>query len=289
MSTPIVDEKRVRQWLPEAVTKLRAAGVDVPELDAELLAAFVLGCERAALVANDFMVAPAALGRLNLLLEQRVRRVPLAYLVGEREFYSLVFKVTPEVLIPRPETELLVEVALETIDRRAPHPARILDLGTGCGAIALSLAHHKPQLEVVATDISPSALALATINAKRLECDNVELRLGDWWQALGEERFDLILSNPPYIPQKVLDELAPEVARFEPRLALAGGIDGLACYRVLAAGAKAHLAAGGEMMVEVGEGQADAVAALLRAGGARTTARWRDLAGHQRVVAGRWE
>src|SRR5579875_279799 len=288
MSTPIVDERRARRWLSWAGVRLREAGVEGPELEAELLAAFVLGCERVALITGDLVITPEALTKLNAILEQRTRRVPLAYLVGKREFYSLEFKVTSEVLIPRPETELLVEVALEAVDRRA-RGVRIADLGTGCGTIALTLAHERPQLELVATDISPSALALAAINAKRLGSRGVEFRLGDWWQALGDERFDLILSNPPYIPLAALDELAPEVACFEPRLALVGGNDGLACYRLLAEGAKAHLVAGGEMMVEVGEGQADAVAALFQAGGARTITCWQDLAGQQRVVTGRWD
>lgn len=289
MSTPSVDERRVRHWLPRAAARLRAGGVDSPELEAELLAAFGLRCERAALIANDPIVAPATLRTLNLLLEQRAGRRPLAYLVGEREFFSLVFKVNSEVLIPRPETELLVEAALAAIERRGDR-ASILDLGTGSGAVAVTLAHERPRLELVATDISPGALALAKINAQRLGCDaRIEFRLGDWWRALAPaERFDLILSNPPYIPEAMITELAPEVARFEPRLALAGGADGLACYRLLAAEAQAHLAPGGELMVEVGAGQAEVVAALFAAGGARETARRRDLAGHERVVAGRW-
>jgi release factor glutamine methyltransferase len=217
-------------------------------------------------------------------------REPLAYLIGRREFFSLDFEVTPAVLIPRPETETLVGAALEFI---AAHPdSRVLDLGTGSGAIAVSIAASAPRARIVATDLSAAALAVARRNAERHGAGaRVEFRRADLFEPLDSGaplgRFDLIVSNPPYIEDAALASLAPEVARFEPRCALVGGPDGLDFYRRIARAAREHLEPGGATMLEVGAGQAGRVAALLADAGMAPAAVINDLAAVARVVVAR--
>lgn len=280
------DPLELKALLQFAIERLTAAGVDQPRLDAELLLASAANSTRERLLTGAITPDDGCRRRFLDLVEKRVARMPLAYLLGRREFYSLEFEVSPEVLIPRPETETLVAAALAIIGGAAP---RIIDLGTGPGTIALAIAANAPRVRVVATDISAGALAIARRNAARMGLgDRVELRRADCWTALDDAGplgcFDLIVSNPPYIRDADLAALAPEVRDYEPRLALAAGSDGLELYRRIAAGAPVHLNHGGELMVEVGQGQAPEVAAVVRAAGFTRTAVHNDLAGIERVV-----
>lgn len=211
----------------------------------------------------------------------------MARILGVREFYGRPFALGPQTLVPRPETELLVDLALD-IARDAPD-LRFVDLGTGSGAIAVSILAEVPGARGVATDLSAEALVVAAANARRHGADGrLDLRRGDWFAPLaGNERFDLLLSNPPYVGSGDIEMLAPEVARHDPRLALDGGPDGLDAYRAIAAGAAAHLRPGGRVAVEIGAGQADAVAALFADAGLADIERRRDLAGRDRVIIAR--
>jgi release factor glutamine methyltransferase len=216
------------------------------------------------------------------LFERRLRGEPLAYLLGEREFYGLNFIVTPATLIPRPDTELLVELALQHI----PQHGRVLDLGTGSGAIALSIAHARPDAGVTALDASGEALDIARKNTQRLNISNVRLLCSDWFAALPGERFDLIVSNPPYIAADDA-HLAQGDLRFEPHSALASGIDGLDDIRRISAQAKVHLNNGGWLLFEHGYDQAERVRALLQQAGFSEVFSACDLAGVERVTGGR--
>ena len=216
------------------------------------------------------------------LCERRLAGEPMAYLLGEREFFGLDLQVSPAVLIPRPDTETLVEQAL----LRLPASARVLDLGTGSGAVALALAHARPDAEVWALDVSAPALAQAEANGQRLGLQ-VTWRLSDWFAAVAGERFALLVSNPPYIAADD-PHLQQGDLRFEPAGALTDFADGLSAIRQLAAGAPAHLLPGGWLLIEHGWQQADAVQAILRQTGFAEVASWQDLAGHQRVSGGRW-
>lgn len=220
--------------------------------------------------------------RYTCLFERRLAGEPIAYLLGMREFYGLSFKVTPDTLIPRPDTELLVELALQHI----PRGGAVLDLGTGSGAIALSIAHARPDAEVVAVDASESALKVATENAQRLNVGNVRLLHSDWFSQLAGERFDLIVSNPPYIETGDV-HLASGDVRFEPLGALASGADGLEDIRRISAEAKHHLCSGGRLMFEHGYDQALRVRQLLESDGFLEVASFLDLSGTERVTTGR--
>ncbi len=242
------------------------------------------GFERAALVAEPDAEVPAAAARLfGEMVRRRLRREPVAYIVGRKGFRKIELAVDRRVLVPRPETELLVEVALE----RAP--ATLLDVGTGSGAIALAVAAELPGCEVTATDTSPAALEVARANAERLGlADRVRFLAGSVPEGEG---FDLVLANLPYVAESDWASLQPEVTRWEPREALIAGADGLDAYRALLSGRGCHfLRMAGEMTatlaVEVGEGQAEAVEKLMRAAGFGAIARRRDLAGIERVVVG---
>jgi release factor glutamine methyltransferase len=269
---------------------LSAAGVDAPRLDAELLLAFAANVTREGLYTKSIAVDEILRKRGKTLVDLRASRMPLAYITGRREFYSLEFEVSPEVLIPRPETETLVGAALEALTARPA--ANVIDLGTGSGAIALAIAVNAPHARVTATDISVQALEIAKQNARRLGIDErVDFRRTDCWDILDAggalERYDLIVANPPYVREDEINSLAPEVRDFEPRIALAGGVDGLDFYRRIAAGAAEHLAAEGVAIIEVGAGQADDVAAIFRAAGFSDIAIVDDLAGIPRVVKAR--
>lgn len=216
------------------------------------------------------------------LLLRRAAGEPVAYILGEREFYGLMFKVTPAVLIPRPETELLVELALQ----RVPPQGRVLDLGTGSGAIALSIAHARPEARMLACDTSSDALAVARENMQHLSINNAVFLLSDWYAALGSQRFDLIVSNPPYIATDDPHLLQGDV-RFEPASALASGDDGLRDIRHIISGAPAHLASGGWLLLEHGHDQPQRVRELLRSAGLGEVFSTEDLAGIERVSGGR--
>jgi release factor glutamine methyltransferase len=254
-----------------------------PALDAGLLLAFALGIPAVRLKSHPEEHAdPVRAQRYLGLLERRAHGEPLAYLMGEREFWSLPLAVSADVLVPRPETELLVERALAL---GAPGVLRVADLGTGSGAIALALAHERPAWRITATDVSAPALQIARSNAGRLGLAAVEFRLGSWFEPLAGERFDLLLSNPPYVAADDPAMSTPELGH-EPRLALTPGTDALACLRTLARGAPAHLVPGGWLLLEHGSGQGEAVRHALVLAGFRHVRSHRDLGGHERMTEG---
>ncbi|MES2991547.1 MAG: peptide chain release factor N(5)-glutamine methyltransferase [Pseudomonadota bacterium] len=266
-----------------ALRGAQAAGLD--RLDAQLLLAHVLKRDRTWLVANDDAVLDAAPSQAFAdLTARRAAGEPVAYLVGAKEFHGLTLQVDARVLVPRPETELLVDWALERLaDAAGPHP-RVVDLGTGSGAIALAVKNARPDAEVLATDLSDGALDVARANARALGLA-IGTRSGAWWEALvGEQRFDLALSNPPYIAGG--DPHLPAL-RHEPTLALTPGGDGLDALRAIAAGAAAHLRADGWLLLEHGYDQAQAVQALLTAHGFEAVETRSDLAGQPRCTGGR--
>lgn len=266
--------------------RFAAAGIDSARLDARLLVAEVAGIapDRVAL-APDTPLAPDQAARLKQLAARREKREPMSHILGRRGFWTLTLKVTADTLDPRGDTETLVEAVLARIADRAA-PLRIVDFGTGTGAILLALLSELPNARGIAVDKSPAALEVARENAITHGLDvRTRFVLSDWGAAL-DERADVIVSNPPYIPDQDIDGLEPEVAAFEPRLALAGGPDGLDCYRSLVPQMAALADPGGIVAVEVGAGQAPAVAELFWAAGLSVTALPRDLAGVQRCVVG---
>ncbi len=254
--------------------------------EAELLVAAALGTGRAQVMAFPERTVDAATARRCLeWIARRAAGAPLAYLTGTREFHGLELEVTPATLVPRPETELLVEAALARLPAGAP--ARMADLGTGCGAVALAIARARPEAEVLATDRSAAALEVARRNAARLGLANVRFRHGDWCAALaGEPPFDLIVSNPPYVPEGNA-ALEADGVRAEPREALAAGPDGLDAIRAIARCAPRHLRPNGWLLLEHGAAQAAAVRGLLAAQGLEAVETLRDLAGRERVTGGR--
>ena len=261
---------------------LEEATQAVGRVDALVLAAHVLGVNRAYLAANPMrFLTENEDARYAMLVAQRALGQPVAYLTGRREFYSRDFEVGPEVLIPRPETETLVEAALQRIGQGA-----VADLGTGSGVVAVTLACERPGLAVTATDSSEVALALARRNAAALGA-RVEFAQGAWYQALAGRRFDLIASNPPYIAARD-PHLGQGDLRFEPPAALTdGSADGLDSIRALVAGARAHLEPGGWLLLEHGYDQAEAVVRLLAGAGLGEIVSVKDLAGIRRVAGGR--
>ncbi len=267
----------VREALAAATDAMQAAGVDSPRLDAELLLGEAAGWDRARLAANPEATLPAAAGRkFGEMVRRRLRREPVAYILGRKGFRQIELAVDRRVLIPRPETELLVELALEL------RPQRVLDVGTGSGAIALAIAGELPGCEVVATDTSCAALEVARANAKRLGlAERVELSRP--LLPPGSSGFDLVVANLPYVSEVEWEDLEPEVTKWEPREALLGGLDGLDVLRVTIPAA-VDLAP--VLALEVGAGQADAVGRLLRGAGFATIETRRDLAGIERVVLG---
>lgn len=256
----------------------------LPPLEARMLFERVSGKTRAGLIAHaDEAAGPEAEQAFAALAERRRLGEPIAYILGEREFYGLELQVTPAVLIPRPETELLVELALERIPVNAA--ARVLDLGTGSGAIAVALAKARPQARLTAVDVDYAALTVARGNTRRHRV-SVRFFCGDWFGALPGERFDLIVSNPPYVAAAD-PHLAVGDLRFEPQRALVGGADGLDCIRAIVAKAHAHLQHGAWLLFEHGYDQAEACRALLQAQGYQEVQSWPDLAGIARVSGGR--
>ncbi len=253
-----------------------------PRLDAEVLVMHVCAFERSHLITHRHIaVTDDQRRQLDALMARRQRGEPIAYLTGTREFWSMELHVSPHTLIPRPETELLVEKALGRIPPEADWT--IADLGTGCGAIALALAKERPRCRVIATDISPEALEVARLNANKFCLTNVEFREGDWLTALAGDRLDVIVSNPPYIRADD-PHLAQGDVRFEPRQALIAGADGMDAIRHLARHAPQSLTPGGWILFEHGSDQADAVGGLLRQHGYRDIVCHRDLGGHDRIT-----
>lgn len=262
----------------------RQKGIDSPRLDAEVLLGFVLKKERIYLYVHfDEPLNENELAEFKSLIKRRVDHEPVAYIVGKKEFMGLTFTVSPAVLTPRADTEILVEAVL----KRLPEgKARIADIGTGSGAIGLSLAHFNKKLSVTLTDICENALKIARENTAVLELtERTELLLGDMLSPL-TEKFCAIVSNPPYIPRKDIETLMPEVRDYEPRTALLGGEDGLDFYRILAKESGAYLENGGLLAVEVGMGEAKAVEELFKSSGFTETEIIPDYAGIERVVLG---
>ncbi len=277
--------RRTVTWMAEDLAR---RGVDSPRLDAELIAAHALGIDRLRLYMDlDRPLDDEERAAIRVLLRRRRAREPMAYILGYRDFYGRRFEVTPDVLIPRPETEELVEHALRRLPERASVSA--LDVGTGSGAIALTLAAERPGLRVTATDRSPAALRVARRNASRLGVqERVRWFVGDLFSPLPEdEAYDLVVSNPPYVAEPLLPTLQPEVARWEPREALIAGPDGMDVLRRLVAEAPARIRPGGWLLLEMGAEQGEAVATMLHAAGFREVSVHRDLAGRDRIARGR--
>ena len=254
-----------------------AAATETPRLDAELLLEHAAGIARSTMLAfPERNVAADDAADFEALIARRARGEPLAYITGVKEFYSLELEVGPGVLVPRPETELLVEAVLE----RAARGARVLDLGTGSGAIAIAVKRERPDLDVTAVDASAAALAVARRNAARLRAD-VRFLLGDWCAPLGAERFSVVARNPPYV---ATGDAARGGLAFEPRLALDGGADGLDAIRALLASAAPRLTSGGVLLIEHGHDQRAAVETLAAGVGLTVIDVRADLAGHARVL-----
>jgi len=263
---------------------LHQARREIGDSDARMLVQHVLKVSHAHLIAHaDQELNPEQARYFQLLVVRRFHGEPVAYLIGNQEFYSLDFKVTPAVLIPRQETELLVDLALERIP--ADRPCKVLDLGTGSGAIAITIAKHRPLADIIAVDSSAAAAAVAKMNAKHLNADNVRIITSDWFHELAGQRFDIVVSNPPYIAEDD-PHLTQGDLRFEPRKALTTGDDGLECIRFIVASASVHLVEGGALLLEHGYNQADVCRQLLsRADFGKVFSR-PDLAGIMRVSGG---
>ncbi|CAH2031853.1 peptide chain release factor N(5)-glutamine methyltransferase [Trichlorobacter ammonificans] len=271
---------KVLTWTTGYLTE---KGVENARREAEWLLCAATGLDRVGLYLNfDKPLSGDELATARALVSRRGRREPLQHILGTQEFDGLSFAVTPDVLIPRHDTETLVEQVL----LRVPGARSILDIGTGSGCIAVSLAKRLPEAAVTAVDISPDALAVARHNAAQ-HGTAVEFLQGSLFQPVAGRSFDLIVSNPPYIPSTDLEGLQPEVRNFEPRLALDGGPDGLDAYRQIVADAPQHLTRGGWLLLEVGAGQATDVTVLLAESGFAATIVATDPAGIERVVGGR--
>lgn len=285
---------RIVDAILQAQRSLRNSGVtDTPRLEAEVLLADLLGIERARLIASysEPLSEPVRTDYLARIA-RRARGEPVAYISGAKEFMGFAFRVDRRALIPRPETETLVERAVEMVRAGECRGDRIMDIGAGCGCIAVSLALLLPRTSVHATDISEGAVALARENAERLGVGRrITFQVGDVYSPLPESlknSFDLIVSNPPYVSDAEYRSLERGIREFEPPAALRGGADGLDVFRRIAAGATDHLVRGGVLAVEIGENQARAAAGILERSGRLAVAEIvRDLAGRQRVIIGR--
>jgi release factor glutamine methyltransferase len=262
-----------------------------PRLDAELLLGHVLGLSRAGLIARGSEpVAMISERAYADLIDRRLQGAPVAYLTGTREFWSLPLTVTPAVLVPRPETELLVELALQRIPERRAHPSAsrasvgsVLDLGTGSGAIALAIASERPGLRVTGVDISPAALEVAIQNSRDLGLTHIDWRLGSWFEAVPGEKFDVIVANPPYV---AATDSALQTLRAEPAIALSAGPTGLDALCDIARAAASHLRDGGWLLLEHGSDQAPDVARLLESQGFAKVRSQNDFSGRPRVTLG---
>lgn len=272
-----------------AVSQLRTAGVSTPELDARILLQHAIGARR-----EDFStISEAELSadsqhKLTAMIQRRIAREPVSRIIGTREFWGLEFLLSPATLDPRPDSETVVEAAISVARRQSlvvsNRPFRILDLGTGTGCLLLSILHGIPNATGLGIDISPKAVETAHENAKQLGlADRAEFAVENWIEGI-TERFDLVISNPPYIPHAEIKTLEPEVAKFEPLAALDGGEDGLEAYRIIAAGLHKVLKPSGKVVLEVGYGQAQSVSAIMQSHGLRLLGVQKDLGGVERTV-----
>jgi len=269
-----------------ARARLEAAGVPGPVIDARVLVEAACGVTRADIVGDPYReVGPEQAARLDDYLERRIRREPVSHILGRRGFWNIMLGVTPDVLTPRPETEVIVDHVLRQFPEGRPF--RILDLGVGSGAILLAILAERPAARGLGVDASEEALAVARDNAASLGmAGRVALLRGDWTAGLADADFDLVVSNPPYIATDVIETLDPEVRVYEPRLALDGGPDGLDAYRILAPEILRVLRPGGRFLVEIGYDQRAAVETLFRQAGALEVETLPDLSTHDRVVTG---
>ena len=269
-----------------ARARLEAAGLPGPVIDARVLVEAACGVTRADIVGDPYRELDAGqVARLDDYLERRIRREPVSHILGRRGFWNIMLGVTPDVLTPRPETEVIVDHALRLFPEGRPF--RLLDLGVGSGAILLAILAERPAARGLGVDASEEALAVARDNAAHLGMGGrVALLRGDWTAGLGDAGFDLVVSNPPYIATDVIETLDPEVRVYEPRLALDGGPDGLDAYRTLAPEILRVLKPGGRFLVEIGFDQRVAVEALFRQAGALEVETLPDLSTHDRVVTG---
>lgn len=277
--------RRVLEW---TTGHLQKHGSETPRLDAEVLLAHSRGCPRIKLYTEyDEPLSDTVRAKMKELVKRRAAREPVAYLVGSREFFSLTFQVTPDVLIPRPDTEALVVEALAVV--KAPQPVDVLELCTGSGCIAISIAVNAPLSRVTATDISPAALSIAAQNAARHQVEGrISFSEGDLWHAVPpNSKFDVIVSNPPYVTRQELAALDDDVRKYEPHLALDGGIDGLDQLRTIVAGAPDWLHPGGWLLLEMDPAQIPKVDAMASETRCYTEASCvKDLAGRPRVWKG---
>ena len=275
----------VQAW-NAARERLKAAGVDGPVIDARLLVEAAAGATRTDIIAEP--KRPLTVEQQQTLedyIARRERREPVSHILGRKGFWKIMVQVTADVLTPRPDTETLVELAL----RHFPEDRAfsLLDLGVGSGAILLAILAERPAAKGLGVDVSEEALAVARENAANLGlAGKVALLRGDWTQGLGEASFDLVVSNPPYIPSRDIAGLQPEVSRYEPRLALDGGVDGLDAYRILAPEIMRVVKPGGRFLVEIGFDQSKAVEALFKAAGGAEVETFKDLSNKDRVVGG---
>ncbi len=275
--------------LRRAKHDLSEAGIPSPDVDARLLLCAATGLERVALILEpDLPLSTEAAARFGGFLKRRLLREPVSRILGSREFWGLNLRITPDVLDPRPDTETLVEAVLAAVEGRRSHPWRILDLGTGSGAILCALLHDLPDARGWAVDRSVAACRVAQSNLAACGLAGRSLVLqGDWGSALAGDSFDLVVSNPPYIETEAISGLDQDVREHDPSAALDGGADGLTAYRILAAELPRFLVRGGVAAFEVGQGQDAAVSALMTSVGLIDLATRRDLAGIKRVVMGR--
>lgn len=280
-----IKKPTIKQCLDEARQKLLSQG-DIAKLESEVLLAFALKESRSHLYTwPEQVLTNAQLTHFNELVLRRVAGEPIAYITGVREFWGLPLKVTPDTLIPRPETEKLVEIALQHIPENSSF--HVADLGTGSGAIALAIASERPSITVEATDISDATLAVASENQATLGLSNIQFRSGSWLEALTDSPFDLILSNPPYVADND-PHLEQGDLRFEPQQALSSGADGLTDIRQIIQKARGHLIHGAYLLLEHGFDQADAVVDLFEKSGYSEVRCFRDYAEQERATIGRW-
>jgi release factor glutamine methyltransferase len=287
-----MSDERSATWTIGSVLKwaaddFRAKGLESPRVEAELLLAVALGCSRITLITDAARpLEPAELARFKGMVVRRRRREPVAYILGRREFYGRTFQVDARVLVPRPDTEILVEIALrETRDRDLY--VRALDLCTGSGCVAITLAKERPTSSFVAVDISADALAVARENALRLGAYNVTFAQGSLFEPVQGARFDLVTANPPYVTTAEIETLDADVREHEPRLALDGGADGLDLVRAIVDAAPAYLTPGGVLAMEIGADQGPRTAAIFEARGFEAVRVEKDYGKRDRVVVGR--
>ncbi len=294
-SVPAPKSWTIGSLITWAADDFRTRGIENPRLDAEVIVAYALSVTRMQLIIDSQRpLGTEELTRLRELVKRRRQREPVAYLQGKREFYGRDFKVDSRVLIPRPDTETLVDVALSRTGEKSLS-MRALDLCTGSGCVGITLAKQRPTSSVVLTDLSADAVVVARENALRLGAYNVTTLCGDLYSALGEYRksapealrsFDLITANPPYIPSAEVETLVPDIRSFEPRLALDGGADGLSLVSRIVSEARKYLAPGGVLAMEIGDQEADATSELFTRAGFVDVRKTRDLGRIERVVSG---